>query len=157
MNLELSFSHSGQTYSQWTAAAALEAGVPAETILGALRPALRQHIDQAAGQARARHITTSPGQESTYIAKGQEAERYIADGAPADTAPYVMLTAEAGALGITVADLADQVIATRTAWLHLAGAVEAARLGGKAAVEGAETIAAAEAAAAVAIEALNAI
>ena len=155
--MQISIAHNNAQYINCEPAALLEAGIPAALVLGAVRRQLRDAIDQAAGQARARHITTSPGQESTYIAKGQEAERYIADGAPADTAPYVMLTAEAGALGITVADLADQVIATRAAWLQLAGAVEAARLGGKAAVEGAETIAAAEAAAAAAIEALDAI
>lgn len=157
MRLSISFDYDGHHYAALTLEDATEIGVPLETLLPPLRSALCSNIDRAAGAARARHITTSPGQESTYIAKGQEAERYIADGAPADTAPYVMLTAEAGALGITVADLADQVIATRAAWLQLAGAVEAARLGGKAAVEGAETIAAAEAAAAAAIEALDAI
>lgn len=155
MNITITFE--GAQYVNWQHEDLINAGVPQPVVLAAAVKQLREAIDHAAGQARARHITTSPGQESTYIAKGQEAERFIADGSPADTTPFVMLTAEAGALGITVADLADQVIATRAAWLQLAGAVEAARLGGKAAVEGAETIAAAEAAAAAAIEALDAI
>ena len=155
--MQISIAHNGAQYINCEASELLASGIPANLVLGAVRLQLREAIDHAAGQARARHITTSPGQESTYIAKGQEAERFIADGSPADTTPFVMLTAEAGALGISVADLADQVIATRTAWLQLAGAVEGARLGGKAAVEAAETIDEAETAAAAAIAVLGAI
>lgn len=104
-------------------------------------------IDDAAGRARARYITVAPGQEATYQAKAAEADAYVAAGRPADTTSYPILAAEAQARGITVSQLADLVRATRDQWIQLAAAIEAARIGGKLAVDAATDVSGAQAAA----------
>lgn len=92
-------------------------------------------IDSAAGAARARFITTVPGQDITYQIKADQADAYVAAGRPADTSAYPMLEAEATARGMSVSDLADEVRITRDAWIAKASQIEGARMAGKAAIE----------------------
>lgn len=114
--------------------------------LAAKKTEARDCIDSAAGRARARYVTVAPGQEATYQAKQAEADAYVAAGGPSDTSGYPILTAEAQARGITVAELADLVRGLRDQWLQAAASIEAIRIGGKGAVDAAPDQAAIEAA-----------
>lgn len=78
-------------------------------------------VDQLAEQVRARHTTPGSGQAMTYEVKHQEA---LAGGGP-------MLQAEADALGVTLQEVVDSVLAARQAWLVAGGQIEAARLKAK--------------------------
>lgn len=92
-------------------------------------------IDLAAGNARRRFITDVPGQEAVYITKLEQAKAYAAAHALNPAAlvpPYI--AAEAAAMGWTAIDTASNVIGLATLWNDQIGpAIEAARLGGKAA------------------------
>lgn len=84
-------------------------------------------IDAQAEAARAQFITAAPGQMGTYLNKQAEAAAYLAD----DTVPTPYLTAEAAAIGTTVAALAALVHGTAAAWLAIDVKIEAARRGAK--------------------------
>ncbi len=94
-------------------------------------------MSTAAGEARSRHITILPGQESTYRLKAEQAQGYTDAGYPADATPWQMINAEAAATGMEPAALADVILLKRDALIGLAAQVEALRLGGKQAVEAA--------------------
>jgi len=83
-------------------------------------------IDEAAGAARARYITTVPGQESTYMTKEQEARQYLADGTVGP-----MLQAEADATGKTVDVIANEIVTVADQWAQLGAQIEALRMAGK--------------------------
>ena len=95
--------------------------------------AAKKKIDNAAGRARARYITTVGGQEAVYLTKYDEAVAYKAAGYPAIGSPneYLHLTSEANATGQTAQQVADLVLATREAWYLLSAQIEGERLGGK--------------------------
>jgi len=104
--------------------------------LDALRSALILGIDNDAERARSRFITALPGQVGTYWLKERVARRWVAD----PTTPAAMLQPEATARGMTLAELADEVIANAEAWEQLAGAIEGLRFGAKVAIGAATTI-----------------
>lgn len=116
-------------------------------------------IDAAAGVARLRYITDVPGQQVVYLSKREQAVAYLAAhalDAEAVVPPYI--EAEAAALGVSGATLAQQVVDIAAVWEgELSPAIEAARIGGKAAVEAAEDLAAVETARDAAVAALAAI
>jgi hypothetical protein len=116
-------------------------------------------IDVLAGEARTRYITDVPGQQAVYIKKLEEARAYLLFGPTfAAGTPGPHLVAEAAALGITAAVLAQNVETLGTYWQNtISPAIEAARIQGKAAVNAATTnsaVAAALTAAETAIKAL---
>lgn len=121
---------------------------PAVVDLPALKVALSAQIDAAAEAVRARYITPGSGQAMTYQAKATEAERLAADPAP-DAATYPLLSAEIGVTGDTLADVGAVVRAAHAQWQIMGGAIERARLAGKAAVMAAGDEAGARAAAEV--------
>ena len=90
-------------------------------------------IDRQAEAARLRFITDGAGQAAVYLAKSNEADRYALDGSP-DAGDYPLMAASIGIEGETLADVVAIVVATRAGWLTAAAAIEAARLGAKAAV-----------------------
>lgn len=104
-------------------------------------------IDAAAGTVRARYITTADGQESTYLLKAADADRYKAAGYPdAQIAvyPWVLAKAKAMVAAPAAADYraaANLIIATRDAWVVKGAAIEEARERGKAAVAAALNVA----------------
>lgn len=104
--------------------------------LDALRVALSLSIDNAAEQARARFVTALPGQIGTYVLKEAAARAWLAD----SSAPTAMLAPEADARGMTIADLAAEVIANADAWTQLSGAIEGLRFGAKWRIAEATTI-----------------
>jgi len=101
-------------------------------------------VNHDAGACRARYITVTPGQESTYQIKGQEADaanKVIADGGTPNPADYPMLTAEAQATGASFSDTLALVTQTAAAWRQLAVTVEAIRRGAIVQIENATTVA----------------
>lgn len=91
---------------------------------------LHRQIDASAGEFRRQFITDVPGQAETYVEKAAEAAAYAID----PNGAYPFLAAEAAALGVPLADVADEVAATAAAWRALAAAIEGRRRGAKKAV-----------------------
>jgi hypothetical protein len=96
-------------------------------------------IDQYAGATRLKFITSVPGQEMTYQEKAEEATDYVAAGYPADLSGYPFVAAEATATGATATEVADAIIAQRSAWVVIGAEIEQYRIGGKFQVENAES------------------
>lgn len=103
----------------------------AQLNLDALRAALAARIDAEAELVRQRFLTPGAGQAMTYQRKEAEARAWLAD----DATPVPFLAAEAPARGMTIAALAAEVVALADAWVSVGAAIEALRMGGKAAVE----------------------
>ncbi|WP_395459836.1 hypothetical protein ACHMW5_35785 (plasmid) [Azospirillum melinis] len=98
-------------------------------------------VNREAGEARARFITVTIGQEGTYIDKGNEATAFLADEAPT-AAKYPYLYAEADATGQPVESIAALVNQTALAWRPLNARIEGLRQGALKAVKDAGTPAA---------------
>lgn len=108
----------------------------------AAREAMRVQIDAEAGKARAKYITTTPGQSETYTAKYQQAIDYIAAGYPADTGPYPWIAHESTTTGLTPTQTANRIKATGDAWVNVLGpTIEGLRVGGKDRLAGCATVA----------------
>jgi hypothetical protein len=116
--------------------------------LAPLTAQLLARIDAETGEFRKRFITVGPGQEMTYVHKGNEAKAFLADPNP-DPANYPMLKAEADATERPIAALAADVAQAALFWTLLGSASEAARIGAKRAVEAAATAAGKKAAAVI--------
>jgi hypothetical protein len=98
----------------------------------------RNQIDEAAGAARARYITVTPGQDATYQAKYADAQAFVRAGYPdADISQYPWVKAEADATGLSFALAADSIKAVGDPWNLVVGpAIESLRIGGKSALNG---------------------
>lgn len=93
----------------------------------------RAEIDTAAGAARARFITTTPGQDAAYRAKYEEAKAFVAAGYSAASLAIPWIEAEASAASISVRAAADRIKERGDLWgLVLGPRIEALRVGGKA-------------------------
>lgn len=103
-------------------------------------------IDKGAEAARLRYITGGSGQAMTYQQKASEAAAALAVKDP-DPADYPLLVAEIGITAPTLQEVATVVDGAYQQWRVVGAAIEALRLGGKAAVSSAETIEAVKAAA----------
>lgn len=112
-------------------------------------------IDIAAGVARAKYITVSPGQAETYILKAQQAAAYKASGYSGNVP--VLVQVEADVMGQTGQDAAESILAQQAAWEAVGAEIERARRAGKIAVGAATDAAAAVAARDAAIAALQAL
>lgn len=113
---------------------------PLPPTLDELKAILMGEIDWAAEVERLKHITGGSGQAMTYQRKIEEARRLIEmteAEEDIDPAEFPMLSATIGIDGDTLADIAALVIAMDAAWAHVGAAIEAARLGAKAAIEAA--------------------
>lgn len=127
---------------------------PAPT-LDQVQAAVLAAIDAAAGAARARYITISPGQEATYLLKAAQAEAFKSAG-------YIgavpgLVQAEIDATGATAQQGTDAILAQQVAWEYKAAQIESARRRGKVAVGNAGDAAAVEVAKAAAIIELAAL
>ncbi|WP_160009750.1 hypothetical protein [Rhizobium sp. 18055] len=103
-----------------------------------LKSRLKREIDQKAEIQRLRYITPGAGQAMTYQQKMEEV-RALADDVGADAALYPLLAAE---IGITAPSLSEVAAVVRSAyqqWQFVGAAIEAARLGTKAAIDAAPT------------------
>lgn len=113
--------------------------------LAAVKASLRAQVDAQAEALRLQYITAGQGQAMVYQRKAQEARAILGDANP-DPTDYPILSASVGIEGNDIAEVAALVRATEDAWAVIAAAIETARLGGKAAIAAAETLAAATAA-----------
>jgi len=104
--------------------------------LDALREALKIGIDNEAERQRSRFITALPGQVGAYWMKADAARRWLTD----NSSSTVMLASEATARGMTIADLAAEVVANADAWAFVADAIEGVRFAAKRAIAEATTI-----------------
>jgi len=104
--------------------------------LADVKAGAKSAIDAAAGEARKRYITTSPGQEATYLLKERQAREYIAAGYPATPVP-VLVQAEADALGVTPQQAADSIVTKADTWISLAATIERIRRGNNVAIDNA--------------------
>ncbi|WP_426126342.1 hypothetical protein [Pararhizobium sp. PWRC1-1] len=105
-------------------------------------------IDRDAEAYRLRFITNGSGQVMAYQQKLSEAKAKLADDGIADTAiPHIV--AEAAVDGVTLAEKAEQIVATFEGWQIVSASIERKRMGAKKAVAAAETAETITAAAAV--------
>lgn len=103
-------------------------------------------IDAEAEAERLQHVTPGAGQAMVYLAKEAQARACLSEVDP-DPQDYPLLACTigierhpiTGEEATTVQEVAAIVIAVAGGWAAVAAAIEAARLGAKAAVEGAET------------------
>lgn len=110
-----------------------------ELDLAAVKAALVTRIDAEAKAIRARATSDDPVQIWTYIEKEREARAWQVD--PAAETP--ILTAEAAACGMTMAELVADVMAQADAWRPIGAALEAYRRAAKVRLQGTETVEAA--------------
>lgn len=108
----------------------------------AAREWARNQIDQAAGIARARYITVTPGQDATYQAKYADAQAFARAGYPdASIADYPWVKAEADATSSTYTDAANGIKQVGDPWnMQIGPSIEGARIGGKDKLHGLATI-----------------
>ena len=125
-------------------------GRPARRLkLGKIQTALLGSIDPvmtAAEGERLKYITPGAGQSMTYQQKMEEV-RALAQDVDPDAANYPLLSAEIGITAPSLAEVATVVLAAFHLWQQVGAAIEGTRLGAKAAIDAAETVEAAEAAA----------
>lgn len=113
-------------------------------------------VDEEAGRARLRYITSVPGQAETYTKKEQQAREWHASGFSGQAPSFI--AAEAAALGRTPQDVAEEVIGLADLWANVTGpAIEACRRKWKVQINDAPSIAAIETAKAEAIAELAAL
>ncbi|WP_296592649.1 hypothetical protein [Methylophaga sp.] len=92
-------------------------------------------INQAAGEARIRYTTNSPGQDATYQLKLQDANAFKSAGYPESVIDdYPFINAEANANNTSGEDAADFIISTANQWKLLAATIEQVRRAGSNAV-----------------------
>lgn len=108
----------------------------AEPDLAAIKAAAKTQIDEAAELARLKYITPGSGQAMTYQQKAAEAAACIVDEDP-QPERYPLLAAEVGITASTLAGVALVVSQANAQWAVIGAAIEAARLGAKAAVDAA--------------------
>lgn len=106
---------------------------------------LKRQTDSRAEAERLRYITPGAGQALTYMQKSDEARRYLASSDPVD-ADFPLLAAEVGITAPDIHGVATIVSAAFGQWQQIGASIEAARLGGKALIEAAETASDAQAA-----------
>lgn len=92
-----------------------------------------REIDDISESTRLRFITPGAGQAMTYEAKFREATR--------PDEPRPLITAEAEALEISVAEVAQTVITAHTLWQQVGSRIEALRLKAKRDIREATTVA----------------
>lgn len=110
-----------------------------EGFIVASRSAALSFIDEQAGRARLRYITSVPGQAETYQRKEQQAREWQASGFTGSAPSFI--AAEALALKRGAQDVAEEVIGLADQWANVTGpAIEACRRKWKVAVEAATTL-----------------
>lgn len=93
-------------------------------------------VDELAGTARLRYITSVPGQAETYQKKEQQAREWAASSFTGE--PPSFIAAEANALGQNPQELAAEVIGLADYWSNVKGPqIEASRRKWKVAIEAA--------------------
>jgi len=91
------------------------------------------YIDEAAGEARSKYISSGVGQESTYLFKSFQAKEFKAVGylGPVPT----LIQVEVDVTGLTPQEAADYIITTETKWVQVLSMIEKIRRSGKIRIE----------------------
>jgi hypothetical protein len=97
-------------------------------------------VNRDAGISRSKFITVIPGQEMTYAEKEREALAFRSASSPVP-ADYPMLLAEATATGVTLGELAAEVVRVAEDWRLVGSEIEGIRRGAIVAVQQATTTA----------------
>jgi hypothetical protein len=123
---------------------------------------LKIEIDEAAGKARLRYITSVPGQEAVYLEKMSQAKAYLAEIIePTDMTGYEYIEAEATATGMTRQAVAERINSVAVLWnTTISPQIESLRISSKDqldALTGANTVQDAVTIARAAIATLNSI
>lgn len=118
--------------------------MPPAPSLAAMQTSLKARIDAAAEAERLKYITPGSGQAMTYQQKAAEAAACLADPDPL-VDDYPLVAAEIGITGQTLSEVAAAIHAAYQGWRYIGAQIEAARLGGKAAVDAATSAAQAQA------------
>lgn len=132
----------GQTRAQRWAEETAEPEPPLEEV----KADALHRIDEQAERERLHHITPGAGQMGVYLAKEAAARACLADGDP-DPEDYPLLAATIGIerhpvtgdVAQNVTEVATIVLLVAGGWLQIAAAIEAVRLGAKAAIADAAT------------------
>ena len=111
--------------------------IVAEVNLQPVKDSAAAQVDAAAEVEREKLITGGSGQAMTYIAKNAEALGWLANNAY----PTPFLSAEAAAIGSTVAALAAEVRNSAIAWQTAGAAIEGKRRKAKVDIQAATNIA----------------
>ena len=120
------------------AAQAARLAPPAPTLEQA-RAAAVVEVNRQAGEARSRVGTNIPFQGDLYQMKSDEAARWVLDTEPT-AAKYPILYAEAAARGMEPAAVQAEYAANAQAWPQIMAAIEAVRMGSRAALAAAESV-----------------
>lgn len=104
--------------------------------LEAARVKYLQRVDDEANRIRARHITSGPGQESSYERKEKHARAFQAG----EPGPHHWVEAEAAVTGVPVAQVVARIVVQADLWDHHAALLEAQRIGAKKKVREATTV-----------------
>ena len=127
---------------QVSALAAVTAADTAAAFLAAQNTAIAV-VNNNAGASRSKFLTIVPGQESTYMYKGMEADAYRAvlkaGGTPVAT-DYPFSSAEAAACNTTLDAVINLISFTADQWLPLAAMIEGLRRAGSLAIQACTTI-----------------
>jgi hypothetical protein len=92
----------------------------------------RDQIDKAAGMARARFITLTPGQDTTYQVKYAEAQAFADSGAADDAGAFPWIAAEAQHAGVSLTAAAARIKRKGDEWNKIYGPrIEAIRVAAK--------------------------
>lgn len=94
-------------------------------------------INRAAGIARQRYITISPGQELVYMAKERQAREYKAAGYTGATPEFV--AGEATATGLSAQAAAGAIIAKADAWISIGAQIDQAKRTASVQIDAAKT------------------
>lgn len=146
-----SVKHEGKTY---IGVDTNETTLPLFALLPEAVKALSKTIDIAAGNARSAFVSPGSYIDQEYLLAKQEAAAWLESGKDANAIPS-SVSDHMAMFEVDAEAAATEIVATAEQWEQALGAIRSARLGGKAAVQRAETIEAAEAAAQQAIEQLN--
>lgn len=102
------------------------------TVLDETKIKAKRHIDVIAELTRQQFISPGAGQVATYQEKAEQAIEFVAAGYPAASLnDYPFIAAEVEALGGTPQQVADGILAARSAWITAGAAIEKIRLAAK--------------------------
>lgn len=149
-----SIKYDGSVYLAMTVDKLQQKGVPVEVIVRKLHDNLSHQIDTAAGNARAAFVSPGSYIDQEYLLAKQEAGEWLANGKD-ETAIPSSISDHMAMFEVSAEAAAQEIVATAEAWETALRDIRNLRLGGKAAVQRADTIEAAEEAAQQAIKQLN--
>ena len=128
--------------------------IPVNRLISAAQLQLYNLIDTAAGNARASFVSPGSYIDQEYLLAKQEEQTWLDGGKDTNAIPS-SVEDHMAMFEVDAEAAAQEIVATAEAWETALREIRQLRLGGKAAVQRADTIEAAEAAAKEAIEQLN--